>query len=65
MFGELYHAPVIVNGSVQLQGLLNSGSMACTIIEVAKQKLLSENILTQQVHYTSRLWSTGEPQVHV
>ncbi|KAI3368288.1 hypothetical protein L3Q82_008000 [Scortum barcoo] len=64
-FGELFHAPVIVNGSVQLQGLLDSGSMACTISEVAEQRLLSENILTQQQELTQRvvLVSCGGVQV--
>lgn len=47
-FGELFHTSVTINGSVQLQGLLDSGSMACTISEVAEQRLLSENTLTQQ-----------------
>ena len=28
---ELFHAPVTVNGRTQLQGLLDTGSMACTI----------------------------------
>lgn len=47
-FGELFHASLTVNGSAQLLGLLDSGSMACTINEVTEQRLLSENILTQQ-----------------
>lgn len=46
-FGELFQAPVTVNGSAELQGLLDSGSMACTINEAAEQRLLSEKILTQ------------------
>lgn len=58
-FGELFHAPVAVNGSVQLQGLLDSGSMACTISEVAEQRLLSENILTQQQETTQHIVLVG------
>lgn len=49
---EAFGAPVTVNGSVRLQGLLDSGSMACTISEMAEQIFLSENILTQQQEMT-------------
>ena len=37
-----------VNGRAQLQGLLDTGSMACTISEEAEQRLLSDSVLTQQ-----------------
>lgn len=58
-FGELFHAPVTINGSVQLKGLLDSGSMACTISEVEEQRLLSENILTEQQEMTQRIVLVG------
>lgn len=58
-FGELSHAPVTINGSVQLQGLFDSGSMACTISKVGEQRLLSENIRTQQHELTQRIILVG------
>lgn len=30
-FGELFHALVMINGSVQLKGLLDTRSMVCTL----------------------------------
>lgn len=30
-FSELFYTPVLINHSVQLKGMLDSGSMACTI----------------------------------
>lgn len=52
---ELFHAPVTISGFTQLQGLLDSGPMACTINEKAEQRLLSENILTQWLELTQRI----------
>ena len=47
-FSKLFHAPVTVNRRTQLQGLLDTGSMACSISEEAEQRLLSDSVLTQQ-----------------
>lgn len=48
MFQLSEYALVMIKGSAQLQGLLDSGSMACMISEEAERRLMSENILTQQ-----------------
>lgn len=58
-FDKLFHAPVMISGSAQLQGLLDTGSMACTISEEAEQRFLSENILIQQQELMQRIVLVG------
>lgn len=58
-YGELFHAPVMINSSAQLKGLLDMGSLACTISEEAEQRLISENVLTQQQEPTERIILVG------
>lgn len=58
-FGKLFHAPVTVSGSAQLQGLLDTGSMYCTISEEAKQRLLLKNIVTQPQELTQHIILVG------
>ena len=40
-FSELFYAPVLINQSVELKGMLDSGSMACSISQNAVEKLSS------------------------
>lgn len=47
-FSELFYAPVLVNNSVQLQGMLDSGSMACSISQCAADKLSSAGVLPEK-----------------
>jgi len=49
-FSELFYAPVLVNHTVQLKGMLDSGSMACTISENAVGKLGSVGVLPEKKH---------------
>lgn len=49
-FSELFYAPVLVNHSVQLKGMLDSGSMACSISEQAVEKLSSAGVLPEKQH---------------
>lgn len=49
-FSELIYAPVLVNHSVQLKGMLDSGSMACSISEHAVEKLSSAVVLPEKQH---------------
>ena len=58
-FGELFHAPVMINGAAELRGLLDTGSMACTISEEAERRLVSENILTQLQEPAERIILVG------
>ena len=58
-FSELFHAPVTVNGCAQLQGLLDTGSMACTISEEAEQRLPSDSVLNQQQELPQRIILVG------
>lgn len=46
-FSELFYAAVTVTGSLQLRGMLDTGSMACTISEEVEQKLLDQCMLSQ------------------
>ena len=58
-FSKLFHAPVTINGRAQLPGLLDTGSMACTISEEAEQRLLSDSILSQQQELPQRIILVG------
>lgn len=49
-FSELFYAPVLVNHSVELKGMLDSGSMACSISELAVEKLRSAGVLPERQH---------------
>jgi hypothetical protein len=40
----LFDAPVTVNNQFQLKGMLDTGSMACTLSEAAEQRMLAESI---------------------
>lgn len=42
-FDDLFYTSVIVNDHFHLNGMLDTGSMSCTLSEAAEQKLLSEN----------------------
>lgn len=45
---SLFYAPVIVADKVVLDGMLDSGSMACTMSESTEQKLLDAEIISDQ-----------------
>lgn len=45
---ELFYAPVLVNHSVQFKGMLDSGSMACSISLQAVEKLRSACVLPEK-----------------
>jgi hypothetical protein len=47
-FGELFYAPVLVNHSVQLRGMWDSGSMVCSISEEAVEKLRCTDVLPEK-----------------
>lgn len=49
-FSELFYVTVLVNNSVQLRGMLDSGSMACSISEHAVEKLNSAGVLPEKQH---------------
>lgn len=49
-FCELFYVSVLVNQSVQLKGMLDSGSMACSISERAVEKLSSACVLPEKQH---------------
>ena len=42
---ELFYAPVLVSGKVTLRGMLDSGSMSCTLSEEAEKKLQAAGVL--------------------
>ncbi|CDQ95192.1 unnamed protein product [Oncorhynchus mykiss] len=48
-FSDLFFTSVSVHGKVQLKGMLDTGSMACTLSEHAEQRLLEAGALPQ--HY--------------
>lgn len=70
-YSELFYAQVMVNGSFQLRGMLDTGSMACTISAEAEEALLAQNILTQTEQMAKRIIligcgvGTSQSQVHV
>ena len=44
-YDELFYAPVSVNNKFQMRGMLDSGSMACTLSEEAEKKMLIEKCI--------------------
>ncbi|KAI2646524.1 enzymatic polyprotein [Labeo rohita] len=44
-FDELFYAPVSVNNVFSMKGMLDTGSMACTLSDKAEKRMLSENVL--------------------
>lgn len=50
VFGELFYALVLVNRHVQLKGMLDSGSMACTIRSSAESRLGAAGVLPEKQH---------------
>lgn len=49
---ELFYAPVLVNHSMELKGMLDSGSMPCTVASVIfpLEKLSSVGVLREKKH---------------
>lgn len=58
-FDELFYTPVNINNKFQVQGMLDSGSMACTLSEKAEQKMLSENLLSEPIPFTQDVVLVG------
>lgn len=48
-FDELFYTPVTLNNKFQIQGMLDSGSMACTLSEKVEQMMLNQNSLSEPV----------------
>lgn len=47
-YDELFYAPVNVNNTFQMKGMLDSGSMACTFSEEAEERMLIEKVLSER-----------------
>lgn len=58
-FDELFYTPVVMNNTFQVQGMLDSGSMACTLSERAEQKMMSENVLSEPIPLTQEIVLVG------
>lgn len=63
-FDKLFYTPTSINNTFQVQGMLDSGSMACTLSEQAELKMLNENILSAHSFDSGdcagRLWRDTE-----
>lgn len=58
-FDELFYAPVNVNNRFQLRGMIDSGSMACTLSEAAEARMLDENALSEPTSLTHEIVLVG------
>ncbi len=58
-FDKLFYTPVNINNSFQVQGILDSGSMACTLSEQTELKMLSENALSEPIPLTQEIVLVG------
>ena len=58
-FGELFYTPVLVNHHVQLRGMFDSGSMACSISEHAVEELRSAGVLPEKQRPEGRIVLIG------
>lgn len=57
-FDELFYMPVTIN-TFQVQGMLDSGSMACTLSEQAERRMLSKNALPEPIPLTQEIVLVG------
>lgn len=58
-FSNLFYVPVHVNNHVQLSGMLDSGSMACTISKNAEEKISSAGVLPVKKHTEENIVLVG------
>lgn len=58
-FDELFYTPVTLNNKFQLQGMLDSGSMACTLSEKVEQMMLSQNSLSEPIPLSQEIVLIG------
>lgn len=58
-FSSLFYVPVRVNGHVQLNGMLDSGSMAYTISKIAEEKIGSAGVLPEKKHCEENIILVG------
>ncbi|KAL7842572.1 hypothetical protein SRHO_G00242610 [Serrasalmus rhombeus] len=58
-FSELFYCPVLVNCLVSLKGMLDSGSMACTINKTAEEKLREGGALSTEMRSASNIVLVG------
>lgn len=47
-FDDLFYISVIVNNGFHLRGMLDTGSMSCTLSEAAEQKLLDDDAVLDE-----------------
>lgn len=55
---SLFYAPILVQGSVELKPL-DSGSMGCTLSEVAEHKLIDKGVLQRESSKPSKIILVG------
>ncbi len=58
-YDELFYIPVSMNNTFQVQGMIDSGSMACTLSEQAERKMLNENALSEPTPLTQEVVLVG------
>ena len=58
-YDELFYAPVDVNNMFQMQGMFDSGSMACTFSGEAEERMLSEKVLSDPRPMTQEVVLVG------
>lgn len=56
---SLFYVPVKVGGSMTLGGMLDSGSMACTVSETALCKLLSAGAVCKEDEFSTDVTLVG------
>ncbi len=66
LFSELFYAPAIVNKTFQVKGMLDSGSMACTVNEETESRMFEENVITKDKQLSEQvvLIGCGGHQTH-
>lgn len=58
-FSELFYAQVAVNDKVELRGMIDSGSMACTLNEEAEHRLREAGSLLGEPQPAERIMLIG------
>lgn len=58
-YDELFYTPGKINDSIEVQGMLDSGSMACTLSEKAELEMLNKKMLSDPIHLTQEVVLVG------
>ncbi|KAI4905797.1 hypothetical protein NFI96_024895 [Prochilodus magdalenae] len=58
-YSELFYASVVINEVFHVRGMIDSGSMACTLSEEKEQKMLNEKVISEDQQLDEQIILVG------